>query len=82
MEATNVKTPKKPITMRNHWFDHVRKTRKKLQRGNKDPVSHRDAMRKASVSWVTEKVKVAKRIARQNKKALKTESTKKAVIKV
>ena len=54
--------------MRKHWFEYVRKTRKKMARGKKDPVSHRDAMKEASQSWAAEKAKIVKRIARQTRK--------------
>ena len=65
------KTQKKPktSTMRNHWFAHVAKVRKRLQKASKEAVSHRAAMREASTSWVTEKEKVRKRIARIEKAA-------------
>ena len=49
----------KPITMRNHWFSHVAKTRKKLTRERKEPVSHREAMRMASTSWAPVKEKTS-----------------------
>ena len=54
--------------MRKHWFEYVRKTRKKMARGKKEPVSHRDAMKEASQSWAAEKAKLLKRIARENRK--------------
>ena len=54
--------------MRKHWFEYVRKTRKKMARGKKDPVSHRDAMKQASQSWAAEKAKIVKRIAREARK--------------
>ena len=54
--------------MRKHWFDHVRKTRKKMARATKEPVSHRDAMKAASQNWSTEKAKLVKRIAREIRK--------------
>ena len=55
-------------TMRKQWFEYVRKTRKKMARGKKEPVSHRDAMREASQSWAAEKVKIVKRIARETRR--------------
>ena len=61
---------KKP-TMRNHWFQFVAKTRKRLQRGKKEKVTHREAMRQASLAWVTEKEKVKRRLARAARKAAK-----------
>ena len=57
-----------PSVMRKHWFDYVRKTRKKMARRKKEPVSHRDAMKEASMSWATEKVKLQKRIVRETRK--------------
>ena len=57
--------------MRKAWFEFVRKTRTKLSRGQKDKCSHRDAMKAASEGWVKEKQKVAKRLARAKKKAVK-----------
>ena len=57
--------------MRKHWFEHVRKTRKKMARGKKEPVSHREAMKEASQSWGTEKAKLVKRIAREIRKKLR-----------
>ena len=62
-------TLEKPITMRNHWFSHVAKTRKKLTRERKEPVSHREAMRMASTSWAPVKEKLQTKIARAAKRA-------------
>ncbi len=70
--AAKPRPKKKSPTMRNHWFDFVAKTRKRLQRGNKEKVSHREAMRQASAAWVIEKEKVKRRIARAAKKAKKS----------
>lgn len=53
---------------RNYWFDHVRKTRKKMSRGKKIPVKHRDAMREASTTWPALKKKLLKKIERAQKK--------------
>ncbi len=55
----------KKITMRNHWFDHVAKTRKKLTRARKQPITHREAMREASVTWTAIKDRVRKRMVRK-----------------
>ena len=73
-QVTPIITPKpkrKPagVTMRNHWFDHVAKTRKRLQRGNKEKVTHREAMRLASTSWGPQKEKLQKKLLRAKKKA-------------
>ncbi len=66
MEKTVIE---KPVTMRNHWFSHVAKTRKKLTRERKEPVSHREAMRMASTSWAPVKEKLQTKIARAAKRA-------------
>ena len=47
----------KELSMRQHWFEHVRKTRKKMSRG-KDTASHRDAMKAASDTWAEVKGKI------------------------
>ena len=60
--------------MRSAWFDHVRKTRKKLTRERKEAVSHREAMSIASTSWEVEKKKYARKFARELRKQAK-EST-------
>ena len=59
--------------MRVNWFDHVRKTRKKLSKGLKQGklVPHREAMKVASQSWPTIKVKLQKKITREKKKQIK-----------
>ena len=57
-----------PKTMRNHWFDHVRKTRKKLSKGKEGTVSHRIAMQQASSTWPTAKKKIENKIKRTQKK--------------
>lgn len=57
--------------MRIHWFEHVRKTRKKLVTSTKAPVSHQTAMREASISWPTKKEKIQRRQQREKKKAEK-----------
>ena len=68
MSTDNEKEQKAPaekkITMRNHWFDHVAKTRKKLTRARKQPITHREAMRGASVTWTAIKDRVRKRMVR------------------
>ncbi len=62
----------KKITMRNHWFAHVAKTRKKLARLKKAPVSHREAMREASTSWGSIKDRVRKKMLKSQKNDKKT----------
>ena len=78
LKVSPVKTVKakkaKVPTMRNHWFNHVAKTRKKLQRGNKDKVTHREAMRQASTSWGPIKEKLKRKQDRALKKANKAKS--------
>ena len=59
----------KPVTMRHHWFNHVAKTRKKLTKARKQPVSHREAMREASTTWAPIKERLQKKLARAKKKA-------------
>ena len=55
--------------MRSAWFEYVAKVRKKLQRNNKKKtVSHKEAMKVASVNWPKEKVKLQRKIAREKKK--------------
>ena len=54
--------------MRKNWFEHVRKTRKKMVKQKREPVSHREAMKEASQSWAVEKEKLLKRIARESRK--------------
>ena len=56
------------VSMRVHWFDHVRKTRKRLTRETKQAVTHREAMQKASVSWPEIKEKLLKKKAREQKR--------------
>ncbi len=63
--SADVKPPmEKKVTMRNYWFEHVAKTRKKLVRARKQPVSHREAMREASVTWTGIKDRVRKKMKR------------------
>ncbi len=54
--------------MRSAWFEHVRKTRRKLSRERKEAVSHREAMSIASTSWGTEKIRYARKIEREKRK--------------
>jgi hypothetical protein len=53
--------------MRHQWFEHVAKTRKKLSKGLKKPVAHREAMRAASESWPARKAKLIKKQKRAAK---------------
>lgn len=54
-------------TMRHEWFEHVRKTRKKMSKGKDKQVAHREAMRHASASWGVQKAKLIKKAKRQEK---------------
>ena len=54
--------------MRSHWFEHVRKTRKKMTRASKGDITHQAAMREASTSWPAEKVKLVKKLKRAENK--------------
>ena len=54
-------------SLRKEWFLFVGKTRKKMSRGSKVQVSHREAMKKASEKWPKEKEKILRRIKREEK---------------
>ena len=54
--------------MRKAWFEYVSKTRKKLARKTKEPVTHRKAMAVASETWPQEKIRIQKRAKREAKK--------------
>ena len=56
--------------MRKLWFDHVAKTRRKMQRTNKG-ATHRDAMKEASVTWPKEKVKIQNKQKREQRRLTK-----------
>ena len=47
-----------PLNLRKAWFNFVATTRKKMIRRTKEPVTHREAMKEASVNWPKEKVKL------------------------
>ena len=64
--------------MRKLWFEHVGKTRRKLQRKDKK-ATHRQAMKEASISWPKEKVRIQNRIKREVRKLAKERSAGKAV---
>ena len=69
MEPTEKPKKTAPASeMRKAWFDFVRKTRQKLTRSKKEKVSHRDAMKAASVGWAAEKAKILRRQKREAKK--------------
>ena len=65
-------------SMRKLWFEHVAKTRRKLQRKNKE-ATHRQAMKEASVTWPKEKVKIQNRIKREARKLAKEQNAAKDV---
>ena len=54
-------------SLRKQWFEHVKKTRKKLSRKNA-PCSHVDAMKKASETWPAAKQKILRKRKREQKK--------------
>ena len=64
-------------SMRKLWFEHVSKTRRRLQRKQKD-ATHRQAMKEASISWPKEKIKIQNRIKREARKLAKERSAGKA----
>ena len=57
-------------SLRKEWFLYVSKTRKRMSRNQKEPVSHRDAMKKASETWPKEKEKLLRRIKREKKQKI------------
>ena len=64
------------MNMRKSWFEYVAKTRKKLQRKNKNKtVSHKEAMKVASVHWPKEKAKIQRKLAREKRKIAIREET-------
>ena len=58
-------------TMRQQWFDHVRKIRVKMSKGKKDKVTHREAMKLASESWADVKSKILRANKRKANKIAK-----------
>ena len=65
----------KELSMRQHWFEHVKKTRKRMSRG-KETASHREAMKAASETWADAKAKIerskkskARKVAKEKAKA-------------
>ena len=59
------------VNMRVEWFLWVSKTRKKMTRAQKKPVSHRQAMKAAALTWPKEKTKILNRIKREERRALR-----------
>ena len=70
----NIKMERKKSEMRKAWFDFVKKTRVKMGRAEKRDVSHREAMKHASLGWASEKVKIERKLKREAKKKAKAES--------
>ena len=62
--------------MRKKWFEHVSKTRKKLQRTDKT-TTHRQAMTAASVTWPKEKLKIQNKVKREKRKLEKADNSEK-----
>ena len=62
-------------SMRKEWFNFVAVTRKKLQRKTKEPVTHRAAMKEASLVWPKEKAKILNRQKRDERKRVKNLAT-------
>ena len=65
-------------SMRKEWFNWVAKTRKKMQRGVKERVTHRAAMKGAALTWPKEKLKILNRRKREERKRLKESKVVKA----
>ena len=59
------------VNMRVEWFLWVSKTRKKMQRGRKERVTHRMAMKSAALTWPKEKTKILNRIKREERRAVR-----------
>lgn len=57
--------------MRKEWFEHVKRTRVKMSKKAKDPVSHRDAMKAASETWGEAKAKIQRANKRKARKIAK-----------
>ena len=56
--------------MRTAWFEYVAKVRKRLQRKSKNkPVTHKEAMKIASINWPKEKAKLQRKMAREKRKS-------------
>ena len=66
------------VSMRRNWFDFVKKIRAKLSRQRKANVSHREAMKEASILWPKEKEKLLRRQKREAKKRAKLQGNEKS----
>ena len=58
-------------SLRKLWFEWVAKTRKKMARTEKKPVTHRTAMKAAALTWGKEKLKILNRRKREERKKVK-----------
>ena len=58
-------------SMRKEWFEHVKRTRVKMSKKSKTPVSHRDAMKAASDTWADAKAKIERSNKRKARKTAK-----------
>jgi len=68
---TKTRGVNKTMNMRREWFLYVAKTRKKMARGKKGPVTHRSAMKEAALSWGKEKAKLLNREKREQRRLAK-----------
>ncbi len=57
--------------MRKEWFNFVAVTRKKMSRKLKEPVTHRVAMKAASILWPKDQAKILNRRTRVQRRRLK-----------
>ena len=55
---------KELLAMRKGWTDHVAETRRKGNRGKKT-MTHKDAMRAASVTWPKAKAKLERKLRKE-----------------
>ena len=69
-------------SMRKEWFNFVAVTRKKLQRKTKESVSHRAAMKEASLVWPKEKAKILNRQKREERKRVKEKMATSKTVKI
>ena len=60
--------------MRKRWFEFVAVVRKRLTRKLKKQVTHREAMKEASVLWPKEKAKILNKLKRERRKQEKLQT--------
>ena len=60
--------------MRKRWFEFVAVIRKRLTRKLKKQVTHREAMKEASVLWPKEKAKILNKLKRERRKQEKLQT--------